>query len=104
MRGGLRRQALWRRSLFFGLALLTSLAGGLLMLDVLRKQCKIPPERFVVDLEDKGNPVGSTIPIALADAYRAGTIKPKARVMLVGFGVGLSWLGPCRSCQRASDH
>jgi 3-oxoacyl-[acyl-carrier-protein] synthase-3 len=64
-----------------------------LMLDVLRKQCKIPPERFVVDLEDKGNTVGSTIPIALADAYRAGTIKPKARVMLVGFGVGLSWAG-----------
>jgi 3-oxoacyl-[acyl-carrier-protein] synthase-3 len=64
-----------------------------LMLDVLRKQCKIPPERFVVDLEDKGNTVGSTIPIALADAHRAGTIKPKARVMLVGFGVGLSWAG-----------
>jgi len=64
-----------------------------LMLDKLRKHCKIPPERFVVDLEDKGNTVGSTIPIALADARRAGTIKPKARVMLVGFGVGLSWAG-----------
>lgn len=36
VRGGLRLQALWRRSLFFGLTLLTSLAGGLLMLDVLR--------------------------------------------------------------------
>ncbi len=33
---GLRSQALWRRSLFFGLTLLTALAGGLLMLDVLR--------------------------------------------------------------------
>ena len=64
-----------------------------LMLDSLRKQCKIPPERFVVDLEDKGNTVGSTIPIALVDACRAGIIKPKARVMLVGFGVGLSWAG-----------
>jgi 3-oxoacyl-[acyl-carrier-protein] synthase-3 len=64
-----------------------------LMLDALRKRCNIPPERFVVDLEDKGNTVGSTIPIALADAYRAGMIKPKARVMLVGFGVGLSWAG-----------
>jgi membrane glycosyltransferase len=33
---GLRLHSLWRRSLFFGLTLLTSLAGGLLMLDVLR--------------------------------------------------------------------
>jgi len=64
-----------------------------LMLDMLRKQCKIPPERFVVNLADKGNTVGSTIPIALADAHRAGRIKPNARVMLVGFGVGLSWAG-----------
>jgi 3-oxoacyl-[acyl-carrier-protein] synthase-3 len=64
-----------------------------LMLEALRKQCKIPPERFVLDLENKGNTVGSTIPIALADACREGFIKPKARVMLVGFGVGLSWAG-----------
>jgi 3-oxoacyl-[acyl-carrier-protein] synthase-3 len=64
-----------------------------MMLDALRKRCSIPSERFVVDLEDKGNTVGSTIPIALVDGCRAGTIKPKARVMLVGFGVGLSWAG-----------
>lgn len=32
----LRRQALWRRSLFFGLTLLTALAGGSLMLDIVR--------------------------------------------------------------------
>jgi len=64
-----------------------------LMLEVLRKACNIPPGRFVVDLEDKGNTVGSTIPIALANAFRGGTIKPQARVMLVGFGVGLSWAG-----------
>jgi len=32
----LRRQANWRRSLFFGLTLLTALAGGALMLDIVR--------------------------------------------------------------------
>lgn len=41
-----------------------------LMLDTLRKECKIPSERLVVDLEDKGNTVSSTIPIALVDACR----------------------------------
>jgi len=64
-----------------------------MMLDVLRRQCRIPPERFVVDLADKGNTVGSTIPIALADGFRDGSIKPKSRTMLLGFGVGLSWAG-----------
>ncbi len=32
----LRRQAIWRRSLFFGLTLLSALAGGVLMLDIVR--------------------------------------------------------------------
>jgi 3-oxoacyl-[acyl-carrier-protein] synthase-3 len=64
-----------------------------LMLDFLRRLCKIPPERFVIDLEDKGNTASCTIPIALVDAHRQGMIKPRARVMLVGFGVGLSWAG-----------
>ena len=35
-----------------------------------------------------------TIPIALADCLRQGRIKQGDRVMLVGFGVGLSW-GAC---------
>jgi 3-oxoacyl-[acyl-carrier-protein] synthase-3 len=37
--------------------------------------------------------VSSTIPIALTDAVRAGELKPGMRVMLLGFGVGLSWGG-----------
>src|SRR5579863_5598148 len=32
----LRRQALWRRCLFFGLTLLSALTGGMLMLDIVR--------------------------------------------------------------------
>lgn len=57
------------------------------MLEALRTKLQIEPERFVVDLGDKGNTVSSSIPIALA---RART-RPGAVVMLVGFGVGLSW-------------
>lgn len=61
------------------------------MLEALRKQLRIPPERFVINMADKGNTVSSTIPIALLDAQMAGQLKPDQRVMLVGFGVGLSW-------------
>jgi len=61
------------------------------MLDVLRKTCRIPQSKFYVCMRDFGNTVSSTIPIALSNAVSSGALKPGARVMLVGFGVGYSW-------------
>lgn len=61
------------------------------MLDTIRKVNLIPQERFYVDLEDTGNTVSSTIPIALVRAKQKGVLKPGMRVMVMGFGVGLSW-------------
>jgi 3-oxoacyl-[acyl-carrier-protein] synthase-3 len=63
------------------------------MLQTLREECHIDADRFVIDLVDRGNTVASSIPIALVDAQQAGRLKPNARVMLIGFGVGLSWAG-----------
>ena len=63
------------------------------MLDRLRIKLNIPEDKFVVHLENCGNTVSSTIPIALEHACRTGRIRPGTRVMLVGFGVGLSWAG-----------
>ena len=62
-----------------------------LILDHLRKEMEIPEERFYVCMEQTGNTVSSTIPIALAEAVREGRVRPGSRVMLVGFGVGFSW-------------
>ncbi len=61
------------------------------MLDFLRKKCKIAPEKFYMNFADCGNTVSASIPIALARAVQDGTLKPGMKVMLVGFGVGLSW-------------
>lgn len=61
------------------------------MLDTIRKVNGIPRDRFYVDLEDVGNTVSSTIPIALARARAKGVLKPGMKVMVMGFGVGLSW-------------
>ena len=61
------------------------------MMEHLRKRMSIPPERFVVDLEESGNTVSSTIPIALANAVRAGRLHEGMSVAIVGFGVGYSW-------------
>lgn len=61
------------------------------MLDHLRKKLDIPNEKFYVSLASCGNTVSSTIPIALENARQEGRIKQGSKVMLVGFGVGLSW-------------
>ena len=61
------------------------------MLDFLRKKCKIPTEKFYMNFSDCGNTVAASIPIALARAEVDGKLKRGMKVMLVGFGVGLSW-------------
>jgi 3-oxoacyl-[acyl-carrier-protein] synthase III len=63
------------------------------MLESLRRKLQIPPDRFEINLAEYGNTVSSTIPIALRAAIAGGRIQPGMRVMLAGFGVGLSWSG-----------
>ena len=52
------------------------------MLDRLRRKIGIPAEKFVLAMEDVGNTVSSSIPIALQCAERRGQLKPGALVML----------------------
>lgn len=63
------------------------------MLDTIRKVCMIPKERFYVNLDETGNTVSSTVLIGLKDCFKAHTIKLGDKVMIAGFGVGLSWGG-----------
>jgi 3-oxoacyl-[acyl-carrier-protein] synthase-3 len=59
----------------------------------LRQKIGIPPERFYLALEDCGNTVSSTIPIALKRARLEGALRPGQLALLAGFGVGYSWAG-----------
>ena len=61
------------------------------MLSTLRKVCGIPADKFYVDLEETGNTVSSTILIGLKECLATGKIVPGAKVMICGFGVGLSY-------------
>ncbi len=63
------------------------------ILETLRKQLKIAQERFFIYLENCGNTVSNTLPIALKAATQQNRIRKGDRVMLVGFGVGYSWSG-----------
>lgn len=63
------------------------------MLDTIRKVNGIPKDKFYVDLEDTGNTVSSTIPIALKRAENNGILQKNMKAVVLGFGVGLSWAG-----------
>ncbi len=63
------------------------------MMDHLRKKLGLPAEKFYIYLEDCGNTVSSTIPIALFQAQLEGILKPGMTVITLGFGVGYSWAG-----------
>lgn len=60
------------------------------MMHTVRKRCQIPEEKFFIHIKDCGNTVSSTIPIALKEAFKQGRIACGMRIVLAGFGVGLS--------------
>lgn len=64
------------------------------MLDALRRRIAVDKDKFSIQLNDCGNTVSSTIPIALKKEIELGHIKNGNKILLVGFGVGLSW-GVC---------
>lgn len=63
------------------------------MLDTIRKVCMLPKDKFYVNLEETGNTVSSTVLIGLKQNLDAGKITSGMKVMITGFGVGLSWGG-----------
>jgi 3-oxoacyl-[acyl-carrier-protein] synthase-3 len=60
------------------------------MLERVRRMSKIPAEKFYIYIKDSGNTVSSTIPIALNHALKNNGIRKGNKVLLCGFGVGLS--------------
>ena len=66
-----------------------------LVLTSLRDKLDIPDEKFCIDVEELGNTVSSTIPIAIkrAMARVPEKFKPGSKILIAGFGVGYSWGG-----------
>ncbi len=63
------------------------------MLNTIRKVCMIPKDKFYVNLATTGNTVSSTVLIGLKDCIENKVIKTGDKVMISGYGVGLSWGG-----------
>jgi len=67
--------------------------ANLFMLEHLRKKLGIPSYKFFTHLEECGNTISASIPIALEAAISSGRLHPGQKVLLAGFGVGWSWGG-----------
>lgn len=55
------------------------------------KRMGITQDKVFLNLEKYGNTSAACIPVALSEAYHAGRIEKGDKVVLVGFGGGLTW-------------
>ncbi|MGQ9584725.1 MAG: beta-ketoacyl-ACP synthase III [Anaerolineae bacterium] len=55
------------------------------------RRLNLPEGKFFVNLERYGNTSAASIPIALCEAIASGQVKDGDRLVLVGFGAGLTW-------------
>lgn len=58
-----------------------------------RRKLRIPEEKYYCNIENFGNTVSSTIPIALCEAIKEGRIKKGTKVLSVAQGLGYTWGG-----------
>ncbi|HXU83476.1 MAG TPA: beta-ketoacyl-ACP synthase III [Polyangia bacterium] len=65
--------------------------SNLRMIEAMMDTLHLPMERTVTTVETYGNTAAASIPLTLKQAADRGRLPPGARVMLCGFGGGLSW-------------
>lgn len=58
-----------------------------------RRKLRIPEEKYYCNIENFGNTVSSTIPIALCEAMNEGRINKGTKVLSVAQGLGYTWGG-----------
>lgn len=63
------------------------------MLKYLQEKCNLMNKPYWNDVRNYGNTVSNSIPIALFDMLKQSKKRELKNVMLLGFGVGLSWGG-----------
>jgi 3-oxoacyl-[acyl-carrier-protein] synthase III len=61
------------------------------MLTEIQKRLEIADCQMIIDLENYGNTVSSTIPIAFKNILEKGILNKDDLIIFCGFGVGLSW-------------
>jgi 3-oxoacyl-[acyl-carrier-protein] synthase-3 len=74
-------------------ALLVPHQANLRILEAVRGELELPPERVFVNVQEYGNTGSASVPIALWEARAKGRVAPGDLVLLVSFGAGFHWAG-----------
>lgn len=61
------------------------------IIDLAVKKYHIPEEKYYKNISEYGNTSAASIPIVLSELQEMGKVGPGSRVLLVGFGGGLTW-------------
>lgn len=70
------------------------------IIDYCVKKMKAPHEKFFENMEHFGNTSGASIPLALHEMNEKHMLGEGERLMLVGFGSGLTWGGVLMHCAK----
>jgi 3-oxoacyl-[acyl-carrier-protein] synthase-3 len=61
------------------------------IIELAARQMGLPMEKVFVNIDRYGNTSAASIPIALVEAIEEGRVKEGDKLVLVGFGAGLTW-------------
>lgn len=61
------------------------------ILDAAASRLKVPPEKVISNMAAHGNTSAASIPLALDESIRSGSVKPGDTIAAAGFGAGLTW-------------
>ncbi len=61
------------------------------ILDMVRDNLNIPPQKVVCTIDDHANTSSASIPLALASQLQKGLIKPNQLLLMQALGGGLAW-------------
>ena len=61
------------------------------IIDAAARRIGLPMEKVAHNIDEYGNTSSASIPLALEEAIRAGRVKGGDKVLLAGFGAGLTW-------------
>jgi 3-oxoacyl-[acyl-carrier-protein] synthase-3 len=65
--------------------------ANLRILDAVSKRVGVPMERFYLNIERYGNTSSASVPIALDEGVRDGTLKPGQVLLMCALGGGIAW-------------
>ncbi|HEY3290366.1 MAG TPA: beta-ketoacyl-ACP synthase III [Anaerolineae bacterium] len=61
------------------------------IIDAAAKSLSMSMDKFFCNIEYYGNTSAASIPIAICDAVNSGRLRPNDKLVMVGFGAGLTW-------------